>query len=222
MTTDVTTLDVRSDEQLAVAAQGGCRASFELIVMRMHGPLLAYLRRLTASREDAEDVVQETFVRAYRKLDRYRPDWRLSTWLFTIGRRLWINHRQQSQRVRRTGEAAAEIARLAASSGSGRSVDAAAAMIVAEERQQLWQIAAAVLSEPQYTALWLFYVEGLPVAEIARVLRRSSASVKAVMFRARRRLLPEYQELIKPRPVVAGSAGSAHQTTLEKVDATAH
>ncbi|MCE9555806.1 MAG: RNA polymerase sigma factor [Planctomycetes bacterium] len=223
MTTDVPTLDVRSDEQLAVAAQGGCRASFELIVLRMHGPLYGYLRRLAASREDAEDVVQETFVRAYRKLDRYDPDWRLSTWLFTIGRRLWINHRRQSQRARKTGEAAAEIARMAALSSSGRTVDPAvdpaAAMIVAEERQQLWQIAAAVLSEPQYTALWLFYVEGLPVAEIARVLRRSPASVKAVMFRARRRLLPHYQELIKPRPVVAGTA---HQTTLEKVDATAH
>ena len=210
--------DVRSDEQLAVAAQRGCRASFELIVVRMPGTLLGYLRRLAASREDAEDIVQETFVRAYRKIDRYQPDWRLSTWLFTIGRRLWLNHRRQSQRARKTGGVVAEIAKVADASDSGRTIDPAASMIATEERQQIWRIASGVLSEPQYTALWLFYVEGLPVAEIARILRRSSASVKAVMFRARRRLLPEYQEHLQPRPVVAESL---HQATREKVDATA-
>lgn len=194
-----------TDEQLALAAQGGCRASFELIVLRMHGPLLGYLRRLSASREDAEDLVQDTFVRAYRKLDRYRADWRLSTWLFTIARRLWINHGRQSQRMRRTWEEAGEVARLAATAAPVRVVGPAVDMMAAEERQQLWQIAAAVLSEPQYTALWLFYAEGLPVAEIARVLRRSPAGVKAVMFRARRRLLPEYvAHFSTPRPMLAG------------------
>ena len=84
-------MDGRTDEQLAIAAQRGCRVSFEAIVLRMQGPLLGYLRRLSASREDAEDLVQETLVRAYRKIDRYHEGWRLSTWLFTIARRLWIS-----------------------------------------------------------------------------------------------------------------------------------
>ena len=193
-----------TDEQLAVAAQGGCRASFEQIVARMHGPLLGYLRRLAASREDAEDLVQETLVRAYRKLDRFRTDWRLSTWLFTIARRLWVNHRRK-WRI----QSAVDANAMDSGGGTGKS-DPAAALIGAEERQQLWRIAAKTLNEPQYTALWLFYVEGMPVAEIGRVLRRSTASVKAVMFRARRRLLAALS--VHPRPdslhgfTVAGSA----------------
>jgi len=187
-------LDVRSNEQLALAAQRGCRASFELIVARMHGPLLCYLRRLSASREDAEDVVQDTLLRAYRKLDRYHSDWRLNTWLFTIARRLWINRRRQTQRAQRTNTIAADLSarRVAPTKAAA---DPAAGMIATEHRQQLWRIAADVLSEPQYTALWLFYVEGLSVADIGRVLRRSSAGVKAVMFRARRRLVPEFTAL---------------------------
>ena len=62
--------------------------------------------------------------------------------------------------------------------------------IEAERRQQLWAAAAEVLSEEQNTALWLHYVEGLPVADIAHVLDRSRVSVKAMMFRARKKLLP--------------------------------
>jgi RNA polymerase sigma-70 factor (ECF subfamily) len=190
----------QTDEQLAIAAQRGCRASFETIVERMQGPLLGYLQRLSASREDAEDLVQDTFVRAYRKIDRYHENWRLSTWLFTIARRLCINRRRQQQRARQ---------KIADSTGDMKwlehSRDPAAALIAAEERQQLWQIASALLSEPELTALWLFYVEDMPVAEIGRVLKRSTAGVKSVMFRARRRLLPAFEAAFT-KPTVATAA----------------
>jgi RNA polymerase sigma-70 factor (ECF subfamily) len=193
----------QSPEELAIAAQRGCRASFEEIVQRTHGPLLAYLRRLAGSREDAEDLVQETLIRAYRKLNRFRPDWRLSTWLFTVARRLWLNDRRRG----RIQVAAEDAADHVVSRGES---DPAASLIAEEERQQLWQVAADVLTEPQYTALWLFYVEDLPVADVGRVLRRTPGSVKAVLHRARRRLLAEL--LAKQRQPAIASAG-AHSGT---------
>ena len=63
-------------------------------------------------------------------------------------------------------------------------------LVVEEDRRRLWRRAAGVLSEEQTTALWLCYVEDMPAREIARVLGRSWASVKVMLFRARKRLLP--------------------------------
>jgi len=211
-------VDGRTDEQLAIAAQRGCRASFEAIVVRMQGPLLGYLRRLSASREDAEDLVQETLVRAYRKIDRYHEGWRLSTWLFTIARRLWINRRRQMQRSwQRVVERADGIQRESRTGSASR--DPATALMEEEERRQLWGKAAELLSEPELTALWLFYVEGMPVAEVGRVLKRSTAGVKAVMFRARRRLLPTFEQFFSPRPVVAKAVARLETGDAEKTAA---
>jgi RNA polymerase sigma factor (sigma-70 family) len=63
-----------------------------------------------------------------------------------------------------------------------------------EQRQQLWEAAAAMLTEPQMTATWLFYVEEMPIKEIARVLERSQVATKTMLFRARKRLLPIFRQ----------------------------
>ena len=63
-------------------------------------------------------------------------------------------------------------------------------MVAEENRSRLWDRAAGVLSEEQTTALWLHYVEDMPARAIAQVLGRSWASVKVMLFRARKRLLP--------------------------------
>ena len=64
---------------------------------RYEGRLLRFLRQRGAS-ADAEDLAQDTFVRVYVNLHCYQPRWRFSTWLFTIARRLSINHHWRSSR----------------------------------------------------------------------------------------------------------------------------
>ena len=58
----------------------------------------------------------------------------------------------------------------------------------------MWDVAAYVLWEEQTTALWLYYVEEMPVKEIARVQGRSRVAVKTMLFRARAKLLPALQD----------------------------
>ena len=64
----------------------------EAIIGHFQAPLQSYLSRLCGSRELAEDLAQETFVRVLANLDRFDDRFRFSTWLFTIARRLWMNH----------------------------------------------------------------------------------------------------------------------------------
>ena len=169
-----------SDEELACRAQRGCVTSFEQLLRRFQTPVLHFLRHRGAA-DDAEDLVQDTFVRAFENLHRYDRRWPFSAWLFTIARRASINHHR---RARPASDAAALEAALAAAPAP---LDV---LVAAEDRRRLWDLAAAVLSEEQMTALWLRYVEEMPLGGIALALGRSLASVKIILFRARKRLLP--------------------------------
>jgi RNA polymerase sigma-70 factor (ECF subfamily) len=154
--------------------------SFEELLRRFQVPLLHFLRQVGQASE-AEDVLQETFLRAYYRLHQYRPQWRFSTWLFTVARRASINYYRRShvatdqEQMWQIVSPAAGPEQLAVAADSGR---------------YLWSTAARILGEEEHTALWLHYVEAMPVAEIAVVLDRSPVAVKTMMFRARKKLLP--------------------------------
>lgn len=173
------------DEALARRARAGCTASFEELARRYQVPLVHFLGRW-ASREDAEDLVQDTLLRAYRNLHRFRPGGSFAAWLFTIARRLSINH-QRRRRPARECKALEQIEQKGPEPGE---------VVAGEEsRQRLWDVAAGALSEPQMTATWLYYVEEMSVGQIARVLRCSQAAAKVTLFRARKRLLPVLESL---------------------------
>src|SRR5882757_4667543 len=71
-----------SAEELAVRARDGSRVSFDELVVRYRPRLVAFLTRRLGDAAEAEDVAQETFLRAYDHLDRYDPARPFSTWLF--------------------------------------------------------------------------------------------------------------------------------------------
>ena len=87
-----------SSEALAARAQAGDRASFDELVVRLRPSLRAFLARRLPREADADDLAQETFLRAYQHLDRYDPGRRFSTWLFTIGKNVAANHRVSERR----------------------------------------------------------------------------------------------------------------------------
>ncbi len=178
MAEDVRTL--ASNEELALRAQQGCASSFAELVRRFQVPLVHFLRQRTRCHAEAEDLTQETLLRAYEKLGHYRPAARFSTWLFTLAYRVSLNARRRRRPLADT-PGLVPLADPASSPG-----DVAQA---ADERRRLWHLAASVLSEEQFTALWLHYVEDMPVREIAHVLSRSEAAVKTGLFRARQKLL---------------------------------
>jgi RNA polymerase sigma-70 factor (ECF subfamily) len=175
-----------SDEQLAFKAQRGCASSFEELVRRYQTRLLNFLRRRTANAADADDLTQDTFVRAYENLHRFNDSGRFSTWLFTIARRLCINHGQKKRPIANS-EALHSLKSLTSSPEQTVSDR--------ENRRQLWDLAAEILNERQMTAIWLYYVEGMSVAQIAPVVERSRVAVKMILFRARKKLMPVLEEL---------------------------
>lgn len=160
-----------TDEQLAQRARDGCLESFEELVRRHEGRLRQFLHQRTACREEAKDLTQETFVRAWRNIRRYNPRHRFATWLFTIARRQAINH----WRSRPAPTAELEDTHAVPPPAPTETAD-------------LWRVARSVLSEKQFTALWLKYAEELSVRDIARAMQLTGIHVKVLLHRGRRQL----------------------------------
>jgi RNA polymerase sigma-70 factor (ECF subfamily) len=149
-----------------------------VLVGRLEVPLFNFLRLGAESPEDAEELTQEAFLRAWQRLDSYDSRWKFSTWLFTLARRLAIS--RYRKRRRETTEARFEAA--------GNESEPSRIASRREERENLWEVVRRELNLEQQTALWLRYGEGLAVTEIARVLSKRASTVRVLLFRARGRL----------------------------------
>lgn len=176
----------QSDEELARLTKAGQRTAFEELVRRYQVPVLHFLLRKASNHHEAEDLVQETFVRAFRKIDLYSEMARFRPWLFTIAHRVLLNaHRRQRPQNCETAM------QWQVSSRQGPAEQIAAR----DAEEYLWKVAAEQLKPRQFTALWLFYAETMPVKDIAAVLELSETAVKTLLFRARRKLLPHLKRL---------------------------
>jgi RNA polymerase sigma-70 factor (ECF subfamily) len=169
--------ETSTDAELVADAKGGVSAAFEQLVRRYQGPLLRYVSR-SLGRHDAEDVTQDAFVQAYLHLPKYDPRWAFKTWLFVIAQRLTIDRLRRRRAVRKVDDA--DITRP----------DEANPVEAADAAGRLWAVARATLGDEAYRALWLFYVEDLPAADIARVLGRSWVWVRTSLHRSRAKLRP--------------------------------
>lgn len=169
------TLAEMTPEQLALRAQRGCFSSFGELVRRYDSRVYNFLLRRTRHVEDAEDLTQEAFGRAWERLSSYDPTRRFSTWLFTIAARLAITRHRRARHSRTLSEV--EVVQLTA---TDQHQEPAAA--------RLWAVAAGVLKDDQYTSLWLRYVEDMSIGEIARVLGKTEVGVRVSLFRARQAL----------------------------------
>lgn len=162
-------------EELALRSQSGCKASFTELVRRYDGRLHRFLRIKTGNTHDAEDLVQDTFVKAYNNIDRYRNSWAFSTWLFTIARRLAASHYRKLKRGSCCMQQSPAVAEPDDSLQERETQDA------------LWA-AARRLSANQYQALHLRYCEGFSTKDIAHIMGKTTVNVKVLLYRARNRL----------------------------------
>ena len=164
-----------SDEQLAQLAAGGDRGAFGTLVVRWERRLYRFVFVRLCSEHDAAEVVQETLMRAWRAMPRFRPTAKFSTWLFSIAHRETINvirRRQKDQKDLRR-EAPINDDREEAEGG-----------LLAE----VWEIARDILDTGVFEIVWLRYAEDMEPKQIARVTGKSAVGVRVSLHRARQRL----------------------------------
>ena len=174
-----------TDEQLVEATLDGSRAAFGELVERYQDRLLRFLMTRAASRADAEDAIQDTFINAYRYLESFDSRWRFSTWFYRIAIRNAARQRRPEWH-----DSEVEIADES---------DPLSACIAHSEQQNVWQAAKRILSDDAYDAMWLRYVEDLSVKEISSALDKSGSWTKVTLMRGRQRLSAALNDEVAPQ-----------------------
>jgi RNA polymerase sigma factor (sigma-70 family) len=168
-------LKLQGDEKLIAMARNGNPGAFETIVDRYQGRLLGFCRQMLGSTEDAEDVLQEVFVNAYRAMLADEREINLRPWLYRIARNRCLNHlRKPSADAQESMDMVPEV-------------EAASTAEKVHNREEFRQILSDVnkLPETQRSALLLREMDALSYEEIADAMETTVPSVKSLLVRAR-------------------------------------
>ena len=191
-----------SDEELVTRSIGGDADSFNQLVLRWERPIYALAYRVIGREEDARDVCQETFLRAFRALNGFRGQAKFSSWLYRIALNLcrdWIR-RQRRAPVSQLPEDADAI-EMASETGPVESIED---LVARRELSAIVEEAMSELSEEQRTAIILKEYHGMTFQEIADMQGCPLSTVKTRLYQGlsllRRRLEQQGQltpELVK-------------------------
>ena len=176
-----------SDEDLIRATAAGEHGSFTLLMERYRSPVFHLARTIVASRQDAEDVVQQTFLAVYRFAHQFRGDSLFRTWLFRIAR----NAAQQARmRQIRHGEPFISIDTQAVQlRRPGEDPEQTAIRL---ERLARLRTVVATLKPQDRQVIYLRDVKGLSGESTARILGIEVGTVKTRLHRARSRLVTAF------------------------------
>jgi RNA polymerase sigma factor (sigma-70 family) len=168
-------LRLQSDERLIALTRRGNHAAFEILCSRYHSRLLSFCRHMLASREDAEDVLQEVFAAAFNAVLADEREINVRPWLYRIARNRSLNHLRRATAV---GVDSMDV--HFADHGLSTSDRAI-------RRESFRELLSDVhkLPETQRTALLLREIDALSYEQIAQAMETTVPSVKSLLVRAR-------------------------------------
>jgi RNA polymerase sigma-70 factor (ECF subfamily) len=175
-------------------AQAGDADAFRELVDRHSRAVFRVAYRVTGSVEDAEDVVQETFLRAYRQLHRFESRANFGTWLHRIASNCAVDLIRARPR-REMNEENDTLERLGAGAESGKTPAAERGVLGTEIKDRI-TAALTLLTPMERAAFTLRHFEGLSIEEISRMLGLRTNATKHSIFRAVRKMRRELQPLM--------------------------
>lgn len=173
----------RAEEKVLVEqAQRGDRAALRRLVDEHKDRLYSFVLRMVGHHQDAEEICQEAFLKAFSALGTFSTEFRFSTWLFTIGYRVCLNTLRRRKPL--SGEMDMAVFERV---GEGPDDEALRSEEAALLRDAVWQ-AVDDLTPPQRAAVVLYYRHDQSCQDIAQVMQVPTATVKSHLHRARARL----------------------------------
>ncbi|MFQ5745227.1 MAG: RNA polymerase sigma factor [Acidobacteriota bacterium] len=208
-----------TDRQLIARSRDGDTEAFRRLFERKYRRIYRIAYQILGDPAASEDVVQEVFLSLWQHCDKYRPRFRVDTWLSRIATNRAIDRWRSRQRQRRAVVTVADPVAAAVSSGAGMAASTVAnalaeagaadgrpqpeAMASWQELQAIWDELALLLPAQQRAAFVLREIEGLPSREVAKALGCSTSTVRSHIAQARKTLqlaLKErYPELLPRR-----------------------
>ncbi|MFM7315311.1 MAG: RNA polymerase sigma factor [Isosphaeraceae bacterium] len=179
-----------AEKQVMAAVMEDRPGAFEKLVELYQKRIYQFIFHMVKNREEAEDLTQELFLRVFRARHKYRPEARLSKWIFMIAHNLALNSiRSRKSRKGQMGRGLAGAGTtthmLAPELNVVSPEGTPSAQMRSVELSQVVQESIFMLAEDQRVAIMLNKYEEMSYEEIAQIMGRTEASVKSLLFRAR-------------------------------------
>lgn len=174
-----------TDARLVERAQRGDRHAFDLLVLKYRHRIEALVARYVREPQDVQDVVQDTFVRAYRALPRFRGESRFFTWIYRIAINTAKNHLVARSRRPPAEDVDAAEAEYWSGGEALTEIETPESSLAGEELRKVVFDTIEALPEELRTAMTLREFEGLSYEEIATIMDCPIGTVRSRIFRAR-------------------------------------
>ncbi len=185
-------LATATDQEVVAEARAGRQAAYRELVRRYERPIFSLIYRMVRDRELAEDLAQETFVKALNAVESYRPEFKFSSWIFKIANNVAIDHLRRRELSTLSLDGSPHAA-------TPEAIQATALQLGDRQETALEELEARELGgeieqaigrlRPEYRACILMrHVEGRPYEEIATLLDLPLGTVKTYIHRARNEL----------------------------------
>lgn len=185
------------DQLFVERVQRGDKIAFELLVIKYQRKLMRLVLRLVRDRAEAEDVVQEAFIKAYRALPKFRGDSAFYTWLYRIGINTAKNYLvTMGRRAPTSTEADVEEAETFDDGEQLRDINTPESMLATKQIAQTVNLAMDALPDELRIAITLREIEGLSYDEIAEAMGCPIGTVRSRIFRAREAVADKLRPLL--------------------------
>jgi RNA polymerase sigma-70 factor (ECF subfamily) len=174
----------KSDYDLVLAVTSGEVAAFDVLLGRYKNLVYSVVLRMMNDREEANDQAQEVFIKIYRNLEKYRDEFKFSTWVIRIATNHVIDYRRRNNRE-------AMNTHLEALEGEGALVPdsttaSAEDIYLAKEQSRLLADMIESLPDMYRLPIVLYHQQGLSYQEISEIVDEPMSKVKNRIFRARK------------------------------------
>ena len=166
--------------------------AFSFLVDNYKNMVFSLAFKMTKSREEAEEVSQDTFIKAYKNLCKFKGDSKFSTWLYRIAYHTSLDTIKKNKNTTNTYDIN-EV-----TFNQIKAVEHILEGIERKERAELMEVCLQKMADEERSIIWMFYYDELSLKEIIEVTGLQEANIKVKLHRARKKLLTIVKENIEP------------------------
>ncbi len=185
-------MTINNDQQYIDKVLEGDTNAFAFLVEKYEDMVFSLALKITKRREEAEEVAQDSFIKAFKSLQHFKGDSKFSTWLYKITYNNCIDRVKKIARKYNT-DTIDEV-----NENKIKAIEDTLQTIERGERAEVIKECMDLLPEDERTILWLFYFKELSLKEIKDVTSYSESNIKVKLHRARKRLLAIVKDKVEP------------------------
>ncbi len=172
--------------EIIKAAQQGDTNCFEQLVLHFEAPLYRFLLIRCHNKSDAEDILQNAFINAFKYIKSYNKQWQFNTWLYSIAYKELAKYTSKQKNSIIDYDSytfESSLSEYLSETTFGEKINQE---II--NKENIWSLAKQTLSTASFEVLWFFYIEGFDISSIAHIVEKNSNWVKVSLHRSRNTL----------------------------------